>query len=103
MIRFLLLTLIPLIVPFAAWYIWKVFSGTPRIDPTTGDQAPPNLEIAPHGKLLGAGFLLMILTVGIFLFVHDQFAETPYKALDVDRVEESEKRQPAGEVQKNSK
>jgi len=103
MIRFLLLTLIPLIVPFAAWYIWKVFSGTPRIDPITGDQAAPNLEIAPHGKLLGAGFLLMILTVGIFLFVHDQFAETPYKALDVDRIEESEKRQPTGEVKKNSK
>ena len=38
MIRLLLLTFIPLLLPFAAWFVWRVFSGTPKIDPQTGDQ-----------------------------------------------------------------
>ena len=93
MIRFLLLTLIPLVVPFVAWYLWKVFSGRPRVDPKTGDQEPPNLDRAPLGKLLIGGVLLMILTLGIFLFVHDEFTRTPYKAIDLDKFEQNQKRE----------
>ena len=92
MIRFLLLTLIPLVVPFVAWYLWKVFSGRPRVDPNTGDQDPPNLSTAPFGKLLIGGVLLMILTLGIFLLIHDEFTRTPYKAIDLDKFEQNQKR-----------
>ena len=93
MIRFLLLTLIPLVVPFVAWYLWKVFSGRPRVDPKTGDQEPPNLGTAPLGKLLIGGVLLMILTLGIFLLIHDEFTRTPYKAIDLDKFEQNQKRE----------
>ena len=93
MIRFLLLTLIPLVVPFVAWYLWKVFSGRPRVDPRTGDQEHPNLGTAPLGKLLIGGVLLMILTLGIFLLVHDEFTRTPYKAIDLDKFEQNQKRE----------
>ena len=93
MIRYLLLTIIPLVVPFVAWYLWKVFSGRPRVDPNTGDQDPPNLGTAPFGKLLIGGVLLMILTLGIFLFVHDEFTRTPYKAIDLDKFEQNQKRE----------
>ena len=93
MIRFLLLTLIPLVVPFVAWYLWKVFSGRPRVDPNTGDQDPPNLSTAPFGKLLIGGVLLMILTLGIFLLIHDEFTRTPYKAIDLDKFEQNQKRE----------
>lgn len=87
MIRLLLLTFIPLLLPFVAWFIWRVFSGTPVIDPQTGDQVPPDIQKAPRGKLLAAGFALMIVTVGAFLLFHHRFAAEPYKGIDVNEVE----------------
>lgn len=87
MIRLLLLTFIPLLLPFVAWFVWRVFSGKPVIDPQTGDQVPPDLQKAPRGKLLAAGFVLMIVTVGSFLLFHQRFSEEPYKGIDVNEVE----------------
>ena len=87
MIRLLLLTFIPLILPFVAWFVWGVFSGTPKIDPQTGDQVPPDFRKAPSGKLLAAGFALMIVAVGTFLLFQHRFADEPYKGIDVNEVE----------------
>tara|TARA_R110000868_G_scaffold36962_7_gene130770 strand:+ start:38594 stop:38905 length:312 start_codon:yes stop_codon:yes gene_type:complete len=87
MIRLLLLTFIPLLLPFAAWFVWRVFSGTPKIDPQTGDQIPPDLKKAPRGKLWAAGFVLMFVTVGTFLLFQHRFADEPYKGIDVNEVE----------------
>ena len=96
MIRLLLLTFIPLLLPFVAWFVWRIFSGIPVIDPKTGDQVPPDLLTAPRGKLLIAGFVLMFMTVGSFLLFHQSNAVTPYKGIDVNEVErklEKEKKQ----------
>lgn len=87
MIRLLLLTIIPLLLPFVGWFIWRVFSGTPKIDPQTGDQVPPDFEKAPRGKLLAIGFGLMVVTVGAFLLFHQRFAEEPYKGIDAKKIE----------------
>ena len=87
MIRLLLLTVVPLILPFAGWYAWRVFSGEPKIDPGTGDQVSPDFAKAPTAKLFVAGLLLMFVTVGGFLIVHDRIADAPYKPIDVDEAE----------------
>jgi len=93
MIRFLLLTIIPLVLPFVGWFVWKVFKGQPRVDPQTGDQVVPDLERAPRGKLLIAGIVLMVLTLGAFLLIHDRMANKPYQPIDVDEVIEQEERE----------
>ena len=93
MIRFLLLTIIPLVLPFVGWFVWKVFKGQPRVDPQTGDQIVPDLERAPRGKLLIAGIILMVLTLGTFLLIHDRKANKPYQPIDVDAVIEQEERE----------
>ncbi len=93
MIRFLLLTIIPLILPFVGWFVWKVFKGQPRVDPQTGDQIVPDLERAPRGKLLIAGIVLMVLTLATFLMIHDRKANKPYQPIDVDKVIEQEERE----------
>jgi hypothetical protein len=93
MIRFLLLTIIPLIVPFIAWYVWKVFADKPKIDPQSGEQIPPDIERAPRAKLLLVGALLMIVTVAGFLAIHDKTADNPYKppdAADFEKILERE-------------
>lgn len=87
MIRLLLLTFIPLLLPFVIWFVWRVFSGTPQIDPQTGDQVPPDIQKAPRGKLLAAGIALMIVTVGTFLLFHHHFAAEPYKGIDAKEIE----------------
>ena len=93
MIRFLLLTIIPLFLPFVGWFVWKVFKGQPRVDQQTGDQVVPDLERAPRGKLLIAGIILMVLTLGTFLLIHDRKANKPYQPIDVDEVIEQEERE----------
>ena len=93
MIRFLLLTIIPLVLPFVGWFVWKVFKGQPRVDPQTGDQIVPDLERAPRGKLLIAGIVLMLLTLGTFLLIHDRKANKPYQPIDVDKMIEQEERE----------
>ena len=93
MIRFLLLTIIPLFLPFVGWFVWKVFKGQPRVDQQTGDQVVPDLERAPRGKLLIAGIILMVLTLGTFLLIHDRKANKPYQPIDVDKVIEQEERE----------
>jgi len=93
MIRFLLLTIIPLVLPFVGWFVWKVFKGQPRVDPQTGDQVVPDLERAPRGKLLIAGIILMVMTLGTFLLIHDRKANKPYQPIDVDKVIEQEERE----------
>ena len=93
MIRFLLLTIIPLVLPFVGWFVWKVFKGRPHVDPQTGGQIVPDLERAPRGKLLIAGIILMVLTLGTFLLIHDRKANKPYQPIDVDKVIEQEERE----------
>jgi len=93
MTRFLLLTIIPLVLPFVGWFVWKVFKGQPRVDPQTGDQVVPDLERAPRGKLLIAGIVLMVLTLATFLMIHDRKANKPYQPIDVDKVIEQEERE----------
>ena len=87
MIRLLLLTFIPLLLPFVAWFVWRVFSGAAKIDPRTGDQVPPDFEKAPRGKLLAMGFGLMVMTVGAFLLFQHQYADEPYKGIDAKAIE----------------
>ena len=87
MIRLLLLTFIPFLIPFVGWFVWRVFSGAPKIDPQTGDQVPPDFEKAPRGKLLAIGFVLMVATVGAFLLFQHQFADEPYRGIDAKEVE----------------
>ena len=93
MIRFLLLTIIPLFLPFVGWFVWKVFKGQPSVDQQTGDQVVPDLARAPRGKLLIAGIILMVMTLGTFLLIHDRKANKPYQAIDVDKVIEQEERE----------
>lgn len=88
MIRLLLLTIIPLLLPFVGWFVWRVFSGTPKIDAQTGDQIPPDFQKAPRGKLLAIGFGLMVVTVGAFLLFQHRFADEPYKGIDAKEVEQ---------------
>ena len=87
MIRLLLLAVLPLIAPYAAWYLWRIFVARPRIDPATGDQLPPDFDEAPKGRLLLAAVLLMIAVVGTFLLVHDRFKDAPYLPIDVEKHE----------------
>ena len=56
MIRLLLLTIIPLILPFAIWYVWNVFGERPKLDPATGEQLPPKFKSAPIKMLAAIGF-----------------------------------------------
>ena len=70
-----------------------MFKGQPRVDPQTGDQIVPDLERAPRGKLLIAGIILMVMTLGTFLLIHDRKANKPYQPLDVDKVIEQEERE----------
>ena len=92
MIRLILLTLVPFAAPYAGWYLWKIFFASPRIDPATGDQLPPDFGEAPRGKLLAAGVALMLIVIGGFLLVHDHFKEEPYRPIDVKEFERSEQR-----------
>ena len=87
MIRLLLLTFIPLILPFAAWYVWEVFYRRPIIDPATGEQEPPRLKTAPLKMLTIIGLVLSILTLGLFLLFHDQTTDNPYNAINVEDAE----------------
>ena len=84
MIRLLLLVVLPLIAPYAAWYLWRIFVAAPRIDPATGDQLPPDFDEAPKGRLLLAAVLLMMAVIGTFLLAHDMFKEDPYRPIDVE-------------------
>ena len=88
MIRLILLTFIPLLLPFVAWFVWRVFSGKPKIDPQSGDQVVPDFEKAPRGKLLAIGFGLMVVTVGAFLLFQHQFVDEPYTGIDAKEVEQ---------------
>ena len=84
MIRLLLLTVVPLILPFAVWYLWNVFGKKPQIDPSNGEQEPPEITSAPLKMLSLAGVLLSLLTLGGFLFFHDQTVSAPYSPINVD-------------------
>lgn len=88
MIRLILLTFIPLLLPFVGWFVWRVFSGKPKIDPRSGDQVVPDFEKAPRGKLLAIGFGLMVVTVGAFLLFQHQFVDEPYTGIDAKEVEQ---------------
>jgi hypothetical protein len=88
MIRLILLTFIPLLLPFVGWFVWRVFSGKPKIDPQSGDQVVPDFEKAPRGKLLAIGFGLMVVTVGAFLLFQHQFVDEPYTGIDAKEVEQ---------------
>tara|TARA_E500000331_G_scaffold349326_1_gene392338 strand:+ start:567 stop:878 length:312 start_codon:yes stop_codon:yes gene_type:complete len=87
MIRLLLLTFIPLLLPFVGWFVWRVFEGKPKINPQSGDQVPPRFEKAPRGKLLAVGFALMVVTVGTFLLFQHKFADEPYQGIDAKEIE----------------
>ena len=84
MIRLLLLTVVPLILPFAVWYLWNVFGKKPQIDPSNGEQEPPEITSAPLKMLALVGVLLSLLTLGGFLFFHDQTVSAPYSPINVD-------------------
>lgn len=84
MIRLLLLTVIPLILPLAVWYLWHVFGKKPKLDPSTGEQEPPEMTSAPIKVLTFVGVVLSLLTLGGFLFFHDQTVSAPYSPIDVD-------------------
>ena len=84
MIRLLLLTVVPLILPFAVWYLWNVFGKKPQLDPSTGEQEPPEITSAPLKMLTFVGVLLSLLTLGGFLFSHDQTVSAPYSPIKVD-------------------
>ena len=88
MIRLILLTFIPLLLPFVGWFVWRVFSGKPKIEPQSGDQVVPDFEKAPRGKLLAIGFGLMVVTVGAFLLFQHQFVDEPYTGIDAKEVEQ---------------
>ena len=88
MIRLILLTFIPLLLPFVGWFVWRVFSGKPKIDPQSGDQVVPDFEKAPRGKLLAIGFGLMVVTVGAFLLFQHQFVDEPYTGINAKEVEQ---------------
>lgn len=84
MIRLLLLTFVPLILPFAVWYLWNVFGKKPQLDPSTGEQEPPEITSAPLKMLTFVGVLLSLLTLGGFLLFHDQTVTAPYSPINVD-------------------
>ncbi len=84
MTRLLLLTVVPLILPFAVWYLWNVFGKKPQLDPSTGEQRPPEITSAPMKMLTLVGVLLSLLTLGGFLFFHDQTFSAPYSPINVD-------------------
>lgn len=87
MIRLLLLTIIPLVLPFVVWFVWNVFAEKPKLDAATGEQIPPELKTAPL-KMLGIiGVLLSALTLGGFLLFHDKTADKPYTPINVDEAE----------------
>lgn len=102
MIRLLLLAFIPLILPYVGWFVWRVFSGTPKIDPQTGDQVLPDFQKAPRGKLLAVGFALMIVTVGTFLLFQHRFSDEPYKGIDANEVERQMEEEKMRQRQKNA-
>jgi len=84
MIRLLLLTAIPLILPLAVWYLWHVFGKKPKLNPSTGEQEPPEITSAPLKMLTFVGVLLSLLTLGGFLLFHDQTVTAPYSPINVD-------------------
>jgi len=69
MIRLFLIIMLPLILPFGVWYLWKVFGEPAELDPRTGDQIPPDFGNAPLGRLAIVGVVLMLLTLGVFILV----------------------------------
>ena len=87
MIRLLLLTIIPLILPFAIWYVWNVFGERPKLDPATGEQLPPKLKSAPIKMLAAIGVFLSVLTLCGFLLFHEQTTEKPYTPINIDEAE----------------
>ena len=87
MIRLLLLTIIPLILPFAIWYVWNVFGERPKLDPATGEQLPPKFKSAPIKMLAAIGVFLSVLTLGGFLLFHEQTTEKPYTPINIDEAE----------------
>ena len=87
MIRLLLLTIIPLILPFAAWYVWNVFGENPKLDPATGEQLSPEFKNAPLKMLAIVGVVLSALTLGAFLLFHEQTTEKPYMPINIDNAE----------------
>ncbi|MGB0630823.1 MAG: hypothetical protein ACPGRZ_09010 [Alphaproteobacteria bacterium] len=87
MIRLLLLTIIPLFLPFAAWFAWNVFAEKPKLDSATGEQVPPELKSAPLKGLAIAGVLLSAVTLGSFLLFHDKTSDQPYTPINVDEAE----------------
>lgn len=89
MIRFLFLIFLPLAAPYVVWFLWNVFAKTPRIDPATGDQVPPDFADAPKRGLLAIGLALAAVTVAAFLFFQHRFAEAPYKPIGVMEYEKS--------------
>ena len=91
MVRLLLLTVLPLIFPFAVWYVWRVFLGEPNIDGKSGEEILPDFGSAPRGRLLIIGLLLMTLTLGSFMAAQQYFVGSPYKPLDMDKFEERER------------
>ena len=88
MIRFLLLTIVPLFLPFAVWYVWKVFVERPKLDAATGEQSPPELNIASIKALAIIGVLLSLITVCGFLLSHDEAFEKPYAPINMKEAEE---------------
>ena len=87
MIRLLLLTIVPLILPFAIWFAWNVFAEKPELDPATGEQLPPELKNAPVKMLAAIGVLLSMLTLGGFLLFHEQMTDKPYTPINIDEAE----------------
>ena len=85
MIRLLLLTIIPLILPFAIWYVWNVFGERPKLDPATGEQLPPKFKSAPIKMLAAIGVFLSVLTLCGFLLFHEQTTEKPYTPITIDK------------------
>ena len=89
MTRLLLLTIIPLILPFAIWYVWNVFGERPKLDPATGEQLPPKFKSAPIKVLAAIGVFLSVLTLGGFLLFHEQTTEKPYTPINIDEAGEN--------------
>ncbi|MEE2997627.1 MAG: hypothetical protein VX700_10860 [Pseudomonadota bacterium] len=89
MIRLLLLTIIPLILPFAFWYLWSVFGEKPKLDPATGEQDLPKLKSAPLKMLVIIGIFFSLLTLCGFLLFHDQTSDNPYNPINVDDAEKT--------------
>ena len=56
----------------------------PQLDPSTGEQEPPEITSAPLKMLTFVGVLLSLLTLGGFLLFHDQTVTAPYSPINVD-------------------